>query len=319
MTPEARASSRGLRSRASRERSMASRPQGQAAAREKASRKGKGKRKGRVRAAEDTRPGVPMRVVPILREPPPRPRLSRELREGREGRREGRAGGQVGGGGGSGRGTLASNVAREPFGEWDCGRDPVEMLRRQGDRGAPKAEGSWARFEGLLPSEPWSLCGHHLNNAGSTLPLVRTIIGAEVHQRSTSRRTQAKSDSDLALPRQGLDPGRRRAPLRPPGQARAPQRGYPRQPKKAPPALPVVRKRPTAPARRLAQEEAEAVDANVYWETPFNHAHQEARVFQVSDYVSKERAIITAGRTNAWELGRARHMRASSEKRPGGW
>ena len=229
------------------------------------------------------------------------------------------AGGEGEGGWGSGRGALASSVAREPFGEWDSGRDPVEMLRRQGDRGAPKAEGSWARFEGLLPSEPWSLCGHHLNNAGSTLPFVRTIMGAEVHQRSTSRRTQAKSDSDLALPRQGLDPGRRRAPLRPPGQARAPQRGYPRQPKKAPPALPVVRKRPTAPARRLAQEEAEAVDAKVYWETPFHHRNQEARVFQVSDYVSKERAIITAGRTNALKLGRACHLRAPSEKRPGGW
>ena len=222
-------------------------------------------------------------------------------------------------GAGARGGELPAFIANKPFGEWDSGRDPVEMMRTQGDRGPPKAEGSWARFEGLLPSEPWSLCGHHLNNAGSTLPFVRTIIGADTHQRSTSRRTQAKSDSDLALPRQGLDPGRRRAPLRPPGGARAPQRGYPREQKAGPPPLPVVRKRPTAPARRLAQDEVEAIDAKVYWETPFHHRNKEARVFQVSDYVAKERATITAGRTNAWELGRARHLRASSDHRSVGW
>ncbi len=42
------------------------------------------------------------------------------------------------------------------------------------------------------------------------------------------------------------------------------------------------------------------IDNSRYSETPFHKKKQASKVFDVSDYVSRERAIITSGRTFTW-------------------
>ena len=51
---------------------------------------------------------------------------------------------------------------------------------------------------------------------------------------------------------------------------------------------------------RKTNDHLDHIDTARYSETPFHKKKQASKVFDVSDYVSRERAIITSGRTFTW-------------------
>ena len=155
---------------------------------------------------------------------------------------------------------------------------------------------------------------------GSTLPFVASLMKTESHQRMVSQRRQKLRDVLLSRPRvvqmvpgpDGLMEGARRAQGPLTGKP-SPQRGQPLPPPRPPPPLPVVKVRPTAPKRRLAKAEDDEVDSDKYSETSFLHRRKAGRVFDLSEYVTRERATFSAGRTFTWG-GRMRFKLPTADK-----
>ena len=193
---------------------------------------------------------------------------------------------------------------------------PVSDRGRVQDRG-----GAWLRQAAIIkPVESCSLPGRAQEAMGSTLPFVASLMKTESHQRMVNRRRQKLRDVLLSRPRvvqmvpgpDGLMEGARRAQGPLAGKP-SPQRGQPLPPPRRPPPLPVVKVRPTAPKRRLAKAEDDEVDSDKYSETSFLHRRKAGRVFDLSEYVTRERATFSAGRTFTWG-GRMRFKLPTADK-----
>ncbi len=177
--------------------------------------------------------------------------------------------------------------------------------------GPPKKPSEYNLYEILIPpQESQASTGRFGDSRWGTLPYLKTLIRAEAYHRSNTRKKQLQKDTRLSQPRMRKVIAQNSggsASSSGSGSAK-PQWGHV-NPRDAPTmrALPPVNKRAARYAHRGATERgsgsgggADASSAR-YSETPFHRRKQQAKVFShVSDYVARERAIITSGRTFTW-------------------
>lgn len=157
-------------------------------------------------------------------------------------------------------------------------------------------------YEVFLPRPSHSVVGRFNDCHQTTIPYVRTFLRAEAYARTVTRHRQAGLDGALSRPRVVNHP-------RPEVLAdRERQRHLPALetrlahtvPEELPPGLPPVPVPRYAHVTRRQQVEEQDAASDRYSETPIHERRAQSKVFDLPEYVARERAIITAGRTFTW-------------------
>ena len=160
-------------------------------------------------------------------------------------------------------------------------------------------------YELLVPKSSTGEVGRFGECRWGTMPYLKTLIRMEEYDRSLTRTQQLHRDTQLAKPKNRKEVVGASTRKTNSWQGRSPQWGNNRVDMTQRKVLPPVDKKKAVEALHFRlQSRKEALHGHIdntrYSETPFHKKKQASKVFDVSDYVSRERAIITSGRTFTW-------------------
>jgi len=156
----------------------------------------------------------------------------------------------------------------------------------------------WRNYEVLLPRPSHSVVGRANDCKFSTIPYVRTVLRSEAYERTVSRTKQQNLNSELARPKVvNQPPPAQKDPLLPARQLPS----YEERLAAAGPPLPQPRRRSdrgrASDPRNFSGREG---FSDRYSETPMHERKAASKVFDLPEYVARERAIITSGRHFTW-------------------
>ena len=169
-------------------------------------------------------------------------------------------------------------------------------------------------YELLVPKSSEGAYGRFGECRWGTMPYLKTLIRMEEYDRTLTRAQQLHRDTKLAEPKTRKDVVGASTRKVNSWQSRCPQWGNNRVDTRTYKTLPPVDKKAAVDAlhfklqSRKNEDKYDHIDNTRYSETPFHKKKQASKVFDVSDYVSRERAIITSGRTFTWG-GRMKYVK----------
>jgi len=180
-----------------------------------------------------------------------------------------------------------------------------DMQRRKEKQKELKKSQNRKLYELLVPKSSEAASGRFGECRWGTMPYLKTLIRMEEYDRTLTRTQQLHRDTQLAKPKNRMEVVGASTRKTNSWQGRCPQWGNNRVDMTQRKVLPPVDKKKAVDALHFKlQSRKEALHGHIdntrYSETPFHKKKQASKVFDVSDYVSRERAIITSGRTFTW-------------------
>ena len=159
-------------------------------------------------------------------------------------------------------------------------------------------------YEILVPKSSEGAFGRFGECRWGTMPYLKTLLRMEEYDRNLTRTQQLHRDTKLAEPKTRKEVVGASTRKLNSWQSRCPQWGNNRVDTTRRKVLPPVDKKAAVDALHFKlqsrKEDLDHIDNTRYSETPFHKKKQASKVFDVSDYVSRERTIITSGRTFTW-------------------